>query len=329
MRILVTAPQGEVFDMHFPKHVISRLRGLGDVIFNLGTQQLTPDQLAYWLRSTDIVLTHWGTPQITPDMLDGAPNLKLLAHGAGTVAHIASEAFYERGIPVISANSVMARYVAESVLGYMLSALHCIPAMDRDMHIGIWRRRKGEIRGLSGCDIGLVGLGTVGRNLLDLLRPFRCRVYVYDPYLQENALDKWEFAEKCSFEEAMSRPVVSVHAAQTPETYHMIDRKALSLMPDGALLVNTARGSIVDTDALIKELRAGRLIAVLDVFEEEGRVNRALSGLDNALLQPHAAASAVTWQMTMAVIEDIERFVRGERLRLEIPHGQYIRMTQE
>ena len=331
MRILVTVPQGEVFDMHFPKQVVSRLHRLGDVTFNLGRQQMTPDQLAHWLSIADIVLTHWGTPQITASMLDGAPRLKLLAHGAGTVAHIASEAFYERGIPVISANSVMAWHVAESVLGYMLSALHCIPAMDRDMHIGIWRRRKGEIQGLSGCDIGLVGLGTVGRNLLNLLRPFRCRVHVYDPYLTENALDEWAFAERCSFEEAMRCPVVSVHAAQTPETYHMIDNKALSLMPDGALLVNTARGSLVETKALIAELRTGRISAVLDVFEEEGpcKVPPQLARLDNVLLQPHAAASAVTWQMTMAVIEDIERFMRGERLQLEIPHSQYIRMTQE
>lgn len=331
MNILITLPQGFNFDRHFPEHILSQLRALGRVTINPTERQFTREELKQLLQDTDIVITHWGTAQITGDLLDAAPGLKLLAHGAGTVAHIASEAFYERDIPVISANSVMARYVAESVLAYMLSALHCIPQMDRDMHGGRWKRLHGEVKSLSGSDIGLIGLGTVGRNLLSLLRPFGCRVHVYDPYLREGALDEWEYAHACSFEEAMSKLVVSVHAAQTPETYHMIDEKALRMIPDGGLLINTARGSLVDTQALIAELETGRICAALDVFEKEGEGNvpEALYRQAGALLQPHVAASAVSWQMTQAIVDDIGRFVRGEALELRISISQYRLMTQE
>jgi len=175
------------------------------------------------------------------------------------------------------------------------------------------------------------GLGTVGRNLLNLLRPFACRVHVYDPYLKEDALDQWEFARLASFEEAMSQPVVSVHAAQTPETYHIINEKALSMLPDGGLLVNSSRGSLVDTQALIAALQTGRIRAVLDVFEQEGQGNQPeeLLKLDNVILQPHMAASAVSWQMTDAIVDEIERFLRGEAPELSVSLGQYRLMTQE
>ena len=331
MKILVTAPQGDIFSRHFPDHILSQLRALGDVVLNPHPRQFTQEELKAELADTDILITHWGTPQITEALLARAPRLKLLAHGAGTVAHIASEAFYERDVPVISANSVMAKYVAESVLAYILSALHRVPAMDRTMHEGKWMRLQGEVKSLSGGEIGLIGLGTVGRNLLDYLRPFRVKVRVYDPYLKEDALDQWDFAHTCSFEEAMSQPIVSVHAAQTPETFHMIDEEALRLMPDGGLLINTARGSLVDTDALMKELSSGRISAALDVFEKEGEGSApgALMLYENALLQPHMAASAVTYQMTQAIVDDIRRFLAGQPMTLIIPRSQYLLMTQE
>ena len=331
MKILITVPQGDVFDRHFPDAVLSGLRELGQVMLNPFERQFTESELRERLHEAEIVMTHWGSPQMTEDRLAAAPRLKLLAHCAGTVAHIASEAVYARGIPVISANRIMARYVAESALGYMLAALHRIPKMDRAMHEGRWRRLDGEIASLSGSGIGLIGLGTVGRNLLDLLGPFHCRVHVYDPYLREGALEKWEYAQACSFEEAMSQPVVSIHAAKTPETFHMIDGRALKLMPDGGLLVNTARGSLVDWEALIAEVETGRILAVLDVYEKEGPGNipEALQRLENVILQPHAAANAVSWQMTQAIAEDIGRFLRGERLDLEVPLSQYRLMTQE
>ena len=334
MKILISAPRGEVFDRYFPAHVLERLYALGDVVLNPLERNLTSEELKSSLNDADIVVTHWGTPQITAEMLADAPRLKLLAHATGTVAHIASEAFYERGIPVLSANNIMAECVAEAVLGYMISATHKMRQLDRITRSGRWENKMTTTRQqtLLRGHIGLIGLGTIARHLLDMLAPFRCSVFVYDPYASAEALEQWPFARLCDFETVMSQPMVSVHAAQTPETYHMINAAALQLMPDDGILINSARGSLVDTKALIDELKTGRIYAVLDVYEKEGSgmVPQELLDLeDNTLLQPHMACAPVTWEMTDGIVDDIYRFLNNEPLQLQVGLQQYRLMTQE
>lgn len=331
MKILLTVPKGDIFDRHFPPELLERLGRLGELTINPHKRQYTRAELSGLLSDTDIVLTHWGSTQYDGELLDRAPGLKLLAHCAGTVAHIASEEFYRRGIPVLSANTIMARYVAEGVLGYILAGLRSLPQYDRDMRIGHWRGQGNPVRSLMDIEVGMIGLGTVGRFLLELLSPFGCRVRVYDPYISADALDGWEFARRADFDEAMRCPLVTIHASQTPETYHMIGSDALRLMPDGGLLVNSSRGSLVDTDALISELESGRIGAVLDVYEHEGCAQdpRLLACGNNTILQPHLAAYAAGSRMTSAIIDDIERFLRGEPMRLTVSREQYLHMTQE
>ena len=106
MKILVTAPKGVIFDRHFPPDVIGRLEKLGEVRFNPYTRQFTRDELKKELADVGIVMTHWGSTQYDAELLDAAPELKILAHCAGTVAHIASEECYRRNIHVLSANSI-------------------------------------------------------------------------------------------------------------------------------------------------------------------------------------------------------------------------------
>lgn len=331
MKIYVTARNDAIFPRYFPRHVLDRLEKLGEVEYWPHARTMTRDELAEALKDTDILLTHWGTPQVDAELLEKAPKLKLLAHAAGTVAHIASEAFYEKGIPVLSANAIMAKYVAEGVIGYLLAAMRLIPQHDVLARENNWVRLAPQQKNLLGAKIGLVGCGAAARELLDLLRPFGCDVAVYDPYLPENGLDRWEFARFATLEEVMSQPVVSIHAAQTPETYHMINAERLAMMPDGAILVNTARGSLVDTAALIPEVQSGRIFAVLDVLEQEGPgcvPEELIACPDNTILQPHLAA-AVSWPMTAGIVDDIERFLKGEELQLTVSLGQYRLMTQE
>ena len=334
MKFLITAPQGDVFRRYFPEHVLHQLREMGTVILNPYERNFTSDELKALLHDVDIVISHWGTPQITAELLDHAPRLKLLAHGTGTVAHIASETFYERGIPVISGNSIMAEYVAEAVIGYMIASGHQMLQLDQLTRQDRWNERTKATcqKSLLGANIGLVGLGTIARRLLDMLAPFHCRVYVYDPYAAPDALAQWPFAEFADFRKVMSQPIVSIHAAQTPETYHMIDAEALSLLPDKAILINTSRGSLVDTDSLIAELKTGRIYAALDVYEQEGQgklPNELLEMTQNTLLQPHYACGPLTWEMTQGVVDDIRRFVNNQPLQLQISLQQYRLMTQE
>ncbi len=331
MKFLLTLPQGDNFERHLPPTMLRRLERLGEVTKNPYKRQFTREELIERLYETDIVLTHWGCTQFDAELLDHAPRLKLLAHCAGTVAHIASEEMYRRGIPVLSANSVMAGYVAEAVLCYMLAGLRALQLHDAAMRDGSWERHIESVHSLLDIEVGMIGLGTVGRRLLDLLRPFGCRVCVYDPYIAPDVLASWDFARLTGFDEAMSRPLVTIHASQTPETFHMIDAHALALIPDGGLIVNTSRGSLVDTEALISELLSGRINAALDVYEKEGTAqdSRLLACRNNTLLQPHMAAIAAGSRMTSAIIDDIERFLAGEPMQLIISHEQYLHMTQE
>ncbi len=331
MKLLLTIPQGGIKTKYFPDRLLARLHSFGAVTENPHGRQYTREELMELLPTTDIVLTHWGSPQYDEELLSHAPNLKLLAHCAGTVAHIASAGFYTRGIPVLSANAVMARYVAEGTLGYILAGLRGIPAYDQNMRAGGWRQNAPDTASLIGATVGFVGLGTVGRNLLDMLAPFSCRAVVYDPYLPDGALDAWDFAHAGTFDDALSADAVTVHASQTPETYHMINAAALAKMHDDALLVNTARGSLVDSEALIPELQSGRLRAVLDVYETEGipQDSRLLACTENLILQPHLAGMPSGAYMTEAILDDIERFLSGKPMRLCVGKEQFLHMTQE
>ncbi|MBQ6164638.1 MAG: hydroxyacid dehydrogenase [Clostridia bacterium] len=332
MKILIAPPDNAAFARYFPVSLIERLKALGEVERNPFDRSFTADELCERISDADILITHWGTPKIDENILKNAKQLRLVAHAAGSVANIASEALYRREIPVISANPVMARYVAESVLGYMIAATHRFAQTDAIVRSGGWDKLEDLQSSLFGARIGLVGLGSVGRNLLDLLSPFHCAVSVFDPYLPQNALDRWDLARRCDFETAMRQPIVSVHASKTPETYHMIDREALALLPPGAVLINSARGSIIDTETLVAVLKEKKIYAVLDVYEKEGAGNvpaELLAFTENTLLQPHTAAVAAGSKMTEAIIDDIGRFVRGEPLRLRVSRSQFQLMTQE
>lgn len=329
MRFLITMPQGRNFEKYFPPHLIKRLEKLGEVVTNPTDRQFSRSELSALLQGTDIVLTHWGCKQIDGEILDNAPRLKMVAHCAGTVAHIASKECYERNIPVLSANPIMAKYVAEWVLGAIISALREFNRLDGLMKQGVWQTN--EPSSLFDREIGLIGLGTVGKNLLDMLSAFGCRVKVFDPYIPKNALDKWSFAQASTFEQAMKCSIVSIHAAQTPETFHMVDARALAMIPDGGLLVNSARGSLIDTEALIAQLASSRIYAALDVYDREwcAQDERLLACKNNTLLLPHIAALPAGSRMTEEIIGDIERFINAQALQYQVSLSQYIHMTQE
>lgn len=332
MKFLIAAPGGVIRDRHFPNFLVQRLERLGTVAWNPFERAYTPDEMAQAAQDADVIISHWGTPRVDEAILDAAPRLRLLAHGAGSVAGVASDALYARNIPVISANSLMAQFVAEGVLGYLLLALRDMIRMDSQLKSGGYWPRDVDAQGtLFGTKLGLVGLGSVGRHLLNLLAPFGCSVAIYDPYLPSDALASWPFAHQVeTLQAAMCQPIVSVHAAKTPETFHMIDAAQLSHMPDGGLLINTARGAIIDEAALIDQLEQGRLHAVLDVYEREPlSLDSPLRRCANATIFPHMAGAPGHWQLTQGIIEDLERWVEGEPLQLLISHRQFQLMTQE
>jgi phosphoglycerate dehydrogenase-like enzyme len=330
MNIFLTLQEGPLRDKFFPAPVFEQLNRLGSVRVNETGRTLTEDELGAHLAGVDICITHsWrGIARFSEQVLARADRLQLITHVAGSVAPFATDHVYDRGIKVCSANKIMARFVAEGALAYMLGALRQIPQHEQDMKNGIWLKRPTE--SLIGKKIALIGLGTVGRYLLEFLKPFEVTVKIYDPYLSPDALSFGAGVELVpTMEEALAwGEIISLHASKTEQTYHMLNAAALALIPDGALLVNTARGALIDEQALAQELQTGRLQAVLDVFEQEPLpAGSPLRAFPHAILQPHCAGDNNYLSYTLGMVEEIRRFIHQEPLQHEIPYRQFKLMT--
>ncbi len=331
-KILFTTEEGATKQKYFSSTALSALEKFGEVVYNPNRgHAFNENQLREAVRGVDVCITHWGCPRFTAAVLENADRLALIAHAAGSVGDLVSPEVYTRGIKVSSANPVMAKYVAEGVLAYILTGLRRLPQQVEGLKAGHWNSVESP-RSLHHARVGLVGLGVVGRFLLDLLVPFQVQAKVFDPYLVQDALSPYPQAELASLEEVLSwADVISIHASLTPETRGMLNAGRLACIRDGALLVNTARGSIIDETALITELQTGRFNAVLDVYAVEPLpLDNPLRFLKNALLFPHCAGSTDrSDEISGAMIAEIGRFFRGEPLQFEIPFEKYLLMTRE
>ncbi|MFC7220843.1 hydroxyacid dehydrogenase [Streptomyces polyrhachis] len=269
------------------------------------------------LAAAEVLLTHWGAPPLTPAALATMPRLRAVVHAAGSVKHHVTDAVWARGIAVSSAAAANALPVAEyTVAAILFSGKRVLdsaraytahraafPLLPFHAGGGNYRRT-----------VGVVAASHIGRRVLELLRPYDLRLLVHDPYLDE-AGAKELGAEWAELDELARRSdVVTIHAPQLPETRHLFDARRLALLPDGATLVNTARGSLVDTEALTAELLSGRISAVLDVTEPDvPPADSPLYDLPNVLLTPHIAGSLGNELLRMADLaaEEITRYARG------------------
>lgn len=329
MNILITMHEGEYRDIYFPREIIEGFCKLGNVILNNSGKAFTEDDLAREIRDVDVCVSHWWCPTFTDKVLENANRLKLIAHAAGSVASIATDNVYRKGIKVCGSNSIMAKYVAEGTLAYILAGLRQLPKHDRAMKDKkLWEQY--DCNSLFGKKVGLIGFGSVGVHLANLLKPFSVQIKVYDPYISKEAFTGHPEISICEMDEVLAwAEVLSIHASQTPETFHILNREKLNLVRDGALLVNTARGSIIDEAELAEQLEKGRFNAVIDVYEEEPlQLESPLRMIDNVILIPHMAGKPSRENLTYGVIEEIGRFIRNEPLQYEISYEKFKLMTR-
>jgi len=279
------------------------------------------------LLHAEVLLTGWGCPEISTEVAGMAPRLRLIAHTGSTVKPIVSNAIWTRGVRVSSAAAANAVPVAEFALAAILLA-----------NKGAFREREAYRAGRKpagtypfsapgkagnrGSVVGIVGASRTGRALIERLRPFDLEVRVYDPVADPAALRALGVTPVADLIElAASVDVLSIHAPALPQTRHMIDARALAALQDGATLVNTARGTVIDQAALESELASGRICAVLDVTEPEPLpCNSILFDLPNVFLTPHIAGAAgkETQRMADLAIAEIARFASGAPLQHEV-----------
>ncbi|MFW5698642.1 MAG: hydroxyacid dehydrogenase [Planctomycetota bacterium] len=295
---------------------VARLRFLGSNEF---------DQIADQLADAQVLTGSWGMPKLDTELLAAAPQLAAVCYAAGSVKGFVTPEAFERGIRVTTAMHANAVPVAEITLALILLAnKNWFACQDRIHRISegadprrTWRSlREDDHQGNYGTSVGLVGLGAIGRLVLERLRTTDLTVFAYDPHLGDDAITQLGAEPVAELEQLAARSqVLSLHAPNIPATEGMIDARILAAMPDGATFINTARGKLVDEAALIAELETGRICAMLDVTHPEPpEPDSPLLSLPNCWLTPHRAGSSAgeVRRMGRYATEEILRFLAGE-----------------
>jgi phosphoglycerate dehydrogenase-like enzyme len=310
-------------DLFTPEHH-ARLATLAELPDPQPLTRFDDERAAPLLARAEILLTAWGSPRIDAAVLARAPRLAAIIHAAGTVKGHVDPLCFERGVRVSSAAAANAVPVAEFTLAAILLAGKRAFRLQRRYaevrNFRLWWNEAPPIGNYRKV-VGIVGASRIGRLVLQHLRGFDFAVLVSDPYLSAEEAAHFG-AEKVEVDELLRRSdVVSLHAPSLPETHHLLDARRLALLRDGAVLVNTARGALVDGDALRAELVAGRIDAVLDTTDPEILpADSPLYDLPNVFLTPHIAGAMGTETQRMATLalDEIERFAKGEPLAHEI-----------
>ena len=274
-----------------------------DIRYATQQRPLTADELAVLLEGcTGVIL---GVDEAPGSTLRRATDLTTIVRfGIGT-DNVDLEVARELGIRVSRTVGATTTSVAELALGLMLAAARSIPQMDRGVHAGSWSRPNGIE--LAGRTLGLVGTGRIGREVAVRARAFGMTVIGHDPLAEPDGIPLVGLAELVARSD-----VVSIHAPHTPQTHHLVDATFLAAMRPGSLLVNSARGGIVDEDALAHALQHGPLAAAaLDSFEHEPLPDTSpLRGLPNVVLTPHCGAATVDAIVRAGVLA-VEELMRG------------------
>lgn len=337
MNILVAIPRGATFDSFVYPETVERMKQMGNVVLNESTSHFTHEEMCEKIKGIDIVVTGWGTPRIDEEVLKNADRLKYIAHTGGSVAKYVCEDVYKRGIVVLSGNEMYAESVAEGVIAYILASLRIIPRISHALSMeGKWQGpnlAENFTKGLLDRTVGIVSYGTISKYILPLLKPFHTKIKIYSrKTLPQELLDEYG-AEQVSLEELFSTSdIITLQTAKNPHTIGMIDKKYLSLIKDGALFVNTARGAVVNEEDLIEEVKKDRFFVMLDVYHHEPiPADSPLIGRDKVMLMPHMAGPTVDRRnaITNALLTEIENHMAGKPLRLEIPWELAREMTQD
>jgi len=332
--VFVSIPDNKERSTFFTPMIMDYLENIKEftLSFNPYNHHLTEEEKRHFLKDKDGVLVGWGCGRYSSKMLNQEPSFKVMGVLGGAVEPYIDDDFFNLDDKfIITGANVMARSVAEAVLTYILSSLREISNYDYRMkRVDPWRRNDFFNQGLFYKQVGFVGLGQVGRYLLEMLKPFDVKVLAYDPYISQEELESLN-CKKASLEEVMTcSDVISIHAAFTNDTFHLINHENLKLMKEGALLVNTSRGGIIDEQALTDVLKQGHIKAALDVFEEEPLAEKSqLRNLDNVLLIPHMAGPTIDMRqyMTLDILKRLQIYFQSGEIHDYITKEKYKIMT--
>jgi phosphoglycerate dehydrogenase-like enzyme len=310
--VIVMAEQS--FREVFSEAALARLSTAVELVGPLPITDFDSPEAADALAAARIMLTGWGAPRVDAAVLDEAPQLEAVVHTAGTVKTFLDAEAFARGIRVSTAAAANATPVAEFTFAAIVFGLK---RASRFAHQLRTTRRHRSVDGVpplgaNGVTIGILGASRVGREVIRLVSRLQARILVCDPYLSTAdaarlGVEVVPLAELCRRSD-----VLTLHAPSTPDTRRIIGAAELALLHDGALVVNTARGALIDTGALTAELVSGRLDAYLDVTDPEPLPEDSpLYALPNVVLTPHIAGALGNeiHRLGDSAVREVEQYV--------------------
>lgn len=312
-RVLITIPDGPLKAHMFNSDFIGQIDAYADVEWNTLGREFSEQEFALAIHDRDACITGWGSPKLSENVLKQANRLRFVGHCAGTVRWLVDEDFFTRGITLSNANLVLAQSVGEYCLMTLLMARWDICRTLTNMRSGGWQGNNDVVEGINGCRIGIFGYGATAQNFIDLLRSFDVHVLVCSAHCSPETAARNGFTLS-SEEEVLACDVVSLHMTLSDATRGFMNRERLSRLKTGAVLMNTSRGAVIDEDALIAELKTGRIRAVLDVFHDEPLPEKSIfRSFPNVIATPHCAGASVYWRRKMAdmILSDMKISLAG------------------
>jgi D-3-phosphoglycerate dehydrogenase len=250
----------------------------------------TEDDLQSIVGDCDILVTR-SYNRVSKRVIDAAQNLELIAQGTSGTDNIDMDAARQRGVTVISMPGENANSVAELVIGFMIALTRTVPRYDREMRAGEWTRDGCASRHeLRHHRLGIVGLGQVGMRVSRLAAAFGVRVSAFDPYITDDDFAQRGATRVMSLDALLrTSDILTLHIPFTPETRTMIGAKELAMLPSGAIVINAARGEVLDVDAALDALNRNALGGLaIDVYDPEPPT-RTWPGDPRLILTPHVA----------------------------------------
>lgn len=319
----------------FDEATLDRLDRVGRLLDREPISDWSDPRADELLPQASIIVGHWAMPLLDDSFFARTPDLRLLAYAAGTIKWYATDRLFDHGVVVTTcadANAIpTAEYAAASIV---LANKRAHVAFDNEKRRPAWTPPP-TARPVGNWDktVGLVAASLVGRRVAEILRSFPgLRVEIHDPFVDAATIEALGAVAVDDLDELCRRAdVLSIHAPATDATAHLIGAQQLAALPDGATVVNTARGWCLDLDALVAELETGRLFAVIDVTDplEPVPEDHPLRHLPNAVLTPHLAGSQGTELGRMAdwVCDEVERFVAGRPQRNRVTRDMIDRIA--
>lgn len=274
----------------------------------------TQEELQRKIPKADYLLVS-GRLKIDKNILSKATKLKMIQRTGVGLDNIDLEYLKEIEVPLYVNSGVNANSVAEHTVMLMLEVLRQTYVVNKQMRNGIWEKQKTGLstHELAGKTVGLVGIGNIGKRVAELLSAFNVNIIYYDRTPLSKEQERELKVRYCAFEELLKKAdIVSLHCAKNNDNTHLISENEVQLMKSGSVIINTARGGLIDTKALDKALQNGKLLGVgIDVYEDEPIIDtNPLLKYDNAILSPHI--SGVTYEafarMMKMAVENISNF---------------------